>query len=88
MGIFLKTQYLGEIETPAFTYEVIESIEITQNTQILKFRYVIWAKSPKIAQKMITQLRFSQSFIGMVYFIWYVVNPNVQTVQNIYGKGR
>ena len=23
----------------------------------------------------------------MVYFLWYVVNPHVQTVQNIYGKG-
>ena len=23
----------------------------------------------------------------MVYFLWYVVNPHVQTVQNMYGKG-
>ena len=25
--------------------------------------------------------------MGIVYFEWYLVNPHVQTVQNMYGKG-
>ena len=52
------------------------------------FRYISPQKSPKIAQKRITQSQFAQIFfIGMVYFLWYVVNPHVQTAQNLYGKG-
>ena len=48
------------------TNKVIEYIEITQNTQIALenrcFRYIRPQKSPKIAQKTITQSRFSQLF--------------------------
>ena len=46
-------------------------------------------KSPKVAKKkQITQSRFAHFFlIGMVYKSRYLVNPHVQTVQNMYGKG-
>ena len=36
----------------------------------------------------IVQSQFAQFFlIGMVYFRWYLVNPHVQTVHIMYGKG-
>ena len=42
-------------------------------------------KKPK---KWITQSQFTQFFlICMVYFWCHLVNPHVQTVQNMYGKG-
>ena len=45
-------------------------------------------KSPKIAQKTDLSIAIYSSFwIGMVYFKCFLVNPHVQTVQNMYGKG-
>ena len=39
---------------------------------------------PQKSQKYFKRMNF---LIGMVYFAWYLVNPHVQTVQNMYGKG-
>ena len=45
-------------------------------------------KSPKKAQKTDHSIAiYSNFWIGMVYFGCYLVNPHVQTVQNMYGKG-
>ena len=45
-------------------------------------------KSPKKAQKTDHSIAiYSNFWIGMVYFGCHRVNPHVQTVQNIYGKG-
>ena len=45
-------------------------------------------KSPKKAQKTDHSIAiYSNFWIGMVYFGCHLVNPHVQTVQNLYGKG-
>ena len=45
-------------------------------------------KSPKKAQKTDHSIAiYSNFWIGMVYFGYHLVNPHVQTVQNMYGKG-
>ena len=45
-------------------------------------------KSPKKAQKTDHSIAiYSNFWIGMVYFGCHLVNPHVQTVQNMYGKG-
>ena len=45
-------------------------------------------KSPKIAQKTDHSIAiYSNFWIGMVYFGCHLVNPHVQAVQNMYGKG-
>ena len=45
-------------------------------------------KSPKKAQKTDPSIAIYSNFsIGMVYFGCHLVNPHVQTVQNMYGKG-
>ena len=45
-------------------------------------------KWPKNAQKTDHSIAiFSNFWIGMVYFGYHLVNPHVQTVQNMYGKG-
>ena len=45
-------------------------------------------KSPKKAQKTDRSIAIYSIFlIGMVYFGYNLVNPHVQTVQNMYGKG-
>ena len=51
------------------------------------FRYIRPQKSPKIAQKKSLNRDFLNFLIGMVYFRCYLVNPHVQGVQNMYGKG-
>ena len=52
------------------------------------FRYIRPQKSPKIAQKTDHSVAiFSIFLLGKVYFGWYLVNPHVQTVQNMHGKG-
>ena len=62
----------------------------TQNMQILKVVFLLYRTSeitkntPKTDHSIAI---FSIFLIGMVYFLWYVVNPHVQTVQNMYGKG-
>ena len=46
-------------------------------------------KSPKKAQKTDHSIAiYSNFWIGMVYFGYHLVNPHVQTVQNMYGKGQ
>ena len=45
-------------------------------------------KWPKTTKKRITQSQFTHFFcIGMVYFRCLLVNPHVQVVQNMCGKG-
>ena len=45
-------------------------------------------KSQKKTQKMDHSIAiYSNFWIGMVYFGCHLVNPHVQTVQNMYGKG-
>ena len=45
-------------------------------------------KSPKKGQKTDDSIAiYSNFWIGMVYFGCHLVNPHVQTVQNMYGKG-
>ena len=45
-------------------------------------------KSPKIAKKNDHSIAIcSIFFIGVVYFGWYLVNPYVQAVQNMCGRG-
>ena len=39
-------------------------------------------------KKRITQPWFAQFFLGITYFGWYLVNPHVQAVQNMYAKAR
>ena len=52
------------------------------------FGYIRPQKSPKIAQENDhSNAIFSIFLIGMVYFLWYLVNPHVKKVQNMYGKG-
>ena len=52
--------------------------KIAKNTQ----------KSPKKVQKTDHSIAIYSNFlIGMVYFGYHLVNPHVQTVQNMYGKG-
>ena len=46
-------------------------------------------KSPKKAQKTDHSIAiYSNFWIGMVYFGYHLVKAHVQTVQNMYGKGR
>ena len=75
-------------------WKVIKCKEITQNTQILKIDlislYILGSrpqKSPKIAQTGRFIVICSIFWIGMVYIRWYLVNPHVERVQNMYGKG-
>ena len=52
------------------------------------FRYIGPQKSPKILQKTdLSFANFSFFLISMVYFKCFLVNPHVQGVQNMYGKG-
>ena len=45
-------------------------------------------KLPNITQKTGRFIAICPIFwIGMVYIMWYLVNPHVQRVQNMYGKG-
>ena len=45
-------------------------------------------KSPKKKTKKTRSIAISSKFwIGMVYKRWYLVNPHVQTVQNMYDRG-
>ena len=45
------------------------------------FRYIRPQKSPKIAQKNDHSIALAQKkFIGMVYLLWYMLNPYFQTV--------
>ena len=71
------------------TNKVIEYIEITHNTQIFKIAVFAIKTSDitKISPKNDHSITICSTFcIGMIYKRWYLVNPHVQTVQNMYGK--
>ena len=59
---------------------------------MVEHRYVNLAPDLRIhqkkAQKMDHSIAIYSTFrIGIVYFECYLVNPHVQTAQNMYGKG-
>ena len=76
-------------------YDVISCRKVAKNTQILKFVYfttLTWLPSSEMTQinnKITGHLIAIYSFflIGVAYIGWYLLNPHVQRIQNMYGKG-
>ena len=72
-------------------YNVISCQKVAENTQSLNSLCKSGSrpqKSPKKGQKTDHSIAIYSIFlIVMVYFKCFKVNPNVQTVQNMYGKG-
>ena len=75
----------------SMAYNVILCQKVAENTQSLNSLCKSGSrpqKSPKKAQKTDHSIAiYSIFWIGMVYFGWHLVNPHVQPVQNMYGKG-
>ena len=88
--VFWTFSYLYLRHTMWFHAEkLLKTLEIWKSLNLLCKSGSRPQKSPKKSQKRITQSQFTQIFwIGMVYFGCHLVNPHVQTVQNMYGKGR
>ena len=73
----------------SIAHNVISCRKVAQNTQILKiakFAIEITSEITKKNNKKNDLLNRDLLKFGMVYKRWYLVNPHVQTVQNIYGK--
>ena len=72
-------------------FHTSKSKEMLKKTKSLILLYKIGSKAQKwlkIAKKTDHSIAIYSIFlIGMVYFRWYLVNPHVQTVQNMYSKG-
>ena len=72
---------------------MISHRKIAKYNQILKIAKLLnltpdLRNNKKKAQKMDHSIAIYSNFlIGMVYFGYHLVNPHVQTVQNMYGKG-
>ena len=60
-----------------------KSKETLEKNKIADFSLVKSAPELRNDQKQ----RFAQFFFGIVYLIWYLVNPHVQMVQIMYDKG-